>query len=85
MGRLTDALKPAGILYASFKYGQGEREHHGRCFTDLDEQGLDLMMKEIGELDELVTWITSDRRPGRTDERWLNTLLRKTAEAWPRD
>jgi hypothetical protein len=36
VGRLRAALKPSGILYASFKYGNGEREHHGRRFTDLD-------------------------------------------------
>ena len=83
--RLSDALKPAGILYASFKYGQGECEQHGRRFTDLDEQGLALLLDEASGLEELDTWITSDRRPGRADERWLNTLLRKTEEPWSKD
>ena len=40
MHRLTRALRPGGILYVSFKYGRGEREHGGRWFTDLDDAGL---------------------------------------------
>ena len=80
LGRLTNALKPAGTLYASFKYGHGEREHHGRRFTDLDEQSLALLLHEAGGLEELDTWITADRRPGRGDERWFNTLLQRSAE-----
>jgi hypothetical protein len=39
--RLGRALKPERVLYASFKYGSGEREHGERRFTDLDEAGLD--------------------------------------------
>ncbi len=83
--RLEDALKPAGVLYTSFKYGQGEREYHRRRFTDLDEQGLGLLLNEVPDLEELETWVTSDRRPDRGDERWLNTLLRKTGEPCPND
>jgi SAM-dependent methyltransferase len=78
MQRLRNALKPRGILYASFKYGKGEREHRGRRFTDLDEPGLAALLKQVPGLEEGETWITSDLRPGRESERWLNTLLRRT-------
>jgi len=78
MQRLRNALKPRGILYASFKYGKGEREHRGRRFTDLDEPGLAALLKHVTSLEEVETWITSDLRPGRESERWLNTLLRRT-------
>ncbi|WP_328987882.1 class I SAM-dependent methyltransferase [Thiorhodovibrio winogradskyi] len=40
LARLSRALKKDGVLYASFKYGRGEREHNGRRFTDLNESGL---------------------------------------------
>jgi SAM-dependent methyltransferase len=43
--RLALALKPGGVLYASFKHGRGEREHEGRRFTDLDETGLDALLR----------------------------------------
>ena len=78
MQRLRNALKPRGILYASFKYGKGEREHRGRRFTDLDEPGLAALLEQARGLEERETWITNDLRPGRESERWLNTLLRRT-------
>jgi SAM-dependent methyltransferase len=81
--RLTRALRPGGVLYASFKYGSGEREHHGRRFTDLDEAGLATLLTQVQGLTELETWTTGDRRPGRESERWLNALLTTTADAWP--
>ncbi len=76
--RLRKALQPGGILYASFKYGSGEREHHGRRFTDLDEPGLVALLELVPGLEPVETWTTGDRRPGRESERWLNTLLRRT-------
>ncbi len=33
--KLNEALKPQGILYASFKYGEFEGERNGRYFHDL--------------------------------------------------
>ncbi len=77
--RLARALRPGGILYASFKYGRGEREHHGRRFTDLDEAGLATLLDQVEGLTEMETWTTGDQRPGRESERWLNTLLVATA------
>ena len=80
--RLCEALKPTGILYASFKYGSGEREHHSRRFTDLDEPGLEALLQQVPGLEEVETWTTADLRPGREAERWLNTLLRRTEGTW---
>jgi hypothetical protein len=77
VGRLRAALKPGGILYASFKYGSGEREHNGRRFTDLDEPGLAGLLEQVPGLEPVETWTTGDLRPGRESERWLNTLLRR--------
>jgi SAM-dependent methyltransferase len=82
MQRLCKALKPSGILYASFKYGSGERDHHGRRFTDLDEPGLTTLLRQVPGLETVQTWTTNDLRPGREDERWLNTLMRRTEAAW---
>ena len=81
--RLARALRPGGVLYASFKYGSGEREHHGRRFTDLDEAGLATLVNQIEGLSTLETWTTGDRRPGRESECWLNALLIATAPPCP--
>ncbi len=73
--RLAHALKPEGVIYCSFKYGQGEYEKEGRRFTDMDEAGLRAL---VGENESLVIkelWATADRRPGREHERWLNAIL----------
>ena len=78
MQRLCRALKPDGVLYASFKYGSAEHEHHGRRFTDLDEPSLAELVRQVPGLAEVETWTTGDLRPGREAERWLNTLLRRT-------
>lgn len=81
MQRLARALKPSGILYASFKYGQGDQVRNGRHFTDLDEAGLADLLKQVGSFVEIETWVTCDRRPGRESERWLNSVLRLADEA----
>lgn len=35
---LIQAIKPRGIMYASFKYGVGERNKDDRHFTDMSEE-----------------------------------------------
>lgn len=74
--RLATALKPGGVLFTSFKHGQGQRDHGGRCFTDLDEAGLAVLLQAVPCFTVLETWITLDRRPERPDDRWINTLLK---------
>lgn len=76
MQRLADALKPRGVWYVSFKYGDGEREVDGRRFTDMDEVGLRMLLGTIREIEVAEMWVTKDKRPGR-DENWMNGVLRK--------
>jgi SAM-dependent methyltransferase len=73
--RLGHALKPDGVLYASFKYGSREREFGGRRFTDLDERGLAGLVEAVPALEVVETWVTGDRREGREGERWLNAVV----------
>lgn len=77
MTRLARALKPDGVLYLSFKYGSGEREKHGRVFTDMDEAGLNELIVDLQNITLLNSWMTGDKRPDRQDEQWLNALLLK--------
>ncbi len=73
---LQHALKPNGILYVSFKYGESEREHNGREFTDLTEAALTELITDHTALNILKQWKSVDQRPGREDEIWLNALLK---------
>ena len=75
--RLAVALVSGGILYASFKYGHGEREDQGCHFTDMNEAGLSGLLDRVDNLQPLDIWITADQRPGRENEQWLNALLRR--------
>jgi len=77
--RLAQALKAGGVLYASFKYGQGEREDNGRVFTDMCEGEIAGMLRENGvdELRVMQEWMSEDRRRERSD-RWVNVLIGKT-------
>jgi len=77
--RLAQALKAGGVLYASFKYGQGEREDNGRAFTDMREGKIAEVLKgiEVDELRVIQEWMSEDRRRERSD-RWVNVLVGKT-------
>ena len=71
------ALKPGGVMYASFKYGEGEAVRDGRLFNDYDEGGLRDLLRSRPELKILKLWRTTDLRPNCNDVTWLNVLLRK--------
>ncbi|HID8742852.1 TPA: class I SAM-dependent methyltransferase [Enterobacter mori] len=76
MQKLADALKPGGVWYVSFKYGNGERVQGERRFTDLDEEGLRMGISNITDVAITSLWITKDYRQERS-ERWLNGILHK--------
>ncbi|MCJ0928909.1 MULTISPECIES: class I SAM-dependent methyltransferase [Acinetobacter] len=76
MGHIFKALKPNGMCYMSFKYGNTDREKGGRSFTDLNEQQAHELIKQIDQALLLQQWITIDKRPDRT-EKWLNILIKK--------
>ena len=75
--KTSDALKPDGVLYTSFKYGVFEGIRGGRYFTDLTENSLKTLMAKVPSLQIVDTWITNDVRPGREEERWINILARR--------
>lgn len=77
MKKMTLAVKANGIIYTSFKYGTFSGERNGRYFTDMTEETFGALLQKIPELEIEEKWITSDVRPGRGEEKWLNLILRK--------
>ncbi len=77
LGKMAKALTPRGIIYTSFKYGNFAGERNGRYFTDMTEDSFAALMQDITLLEIEEQWITSDIRPGRGEEKWLNIILRK--------
>ena len=77
MKKMTLAVKSNGIIYTSFKYGTFSGERNGRFFTDMTEDTFNELLQKIPGLNIEEQWITSDVRPGRGEEKWLNLILRK--------
>lgn len=80
MKRVTRALRPGGVLYVSFKLGDGERFVNGRHFTDFTLTSFRswLTMSGFATLEEL--WETRDVREGRSHEGWVNAILTKSID-----
>ena len=81
LSKFTDALKDDGILYTSFKYGEKEQIRNGRFFADYTEERFNQLLAAIPQLELIQYWKTSDLRPGRSDEKWLNILLKRISSA----
>ena len=77
MQKMTTALKKSGIIYTSFKYGTFSGERNGRFFTDMTETTFADLLQRVDDLEVEEQWVTSDVRPGRSEEKWLNLILRK--------
>ena len=71
--RFWQALKPGGILYASYQYGSTYRFHDNRDFYDMNETTIVPYLEGLFEIIELRK--TSDARS--MDRVWLNLVARK--------
>ncbi len=72
IGRLASALAVNGVFYLSFKLGDHDGMRNGRWFTDLDEASFRCVVEKVPALDVERLDVTSDVRPGRSGEKWLN-------------
>lgn len=70
---LTTLLRNGGVLYMSFKLGDGEGRREGRFFRDLNEDLLAALVNETPSLELRERWRSSDGRPDR-DGLWLNAI-----------
>lgn len=78
MERMTKALKANGIIYMSFKYGEGERvDERGRFFNDYTEAGMSEMLAAYPNL-RLIEMFTESKPLRGVFQTWLNVVVRKT-------
>ena len=77
MLKMIASLKSDGIIYTSFKYGNYEGLRNGRYFTDMDNAKFDDFISQYPNITVEELWVTGDVRPGRSNEQWLNVILRK--------
>ncbi len=77
MVKLTDALKPNGVMFVSFKLRNGEWEQNGRFFNGYDQHSFGALVQQHDALSVVSVWVSEDVRPERSREKWLNALLRR--------
>ena len=77
VANLTTSLKPNGCFYMSFKLGDYQGERNSRYFTYLTEDSLQNLLKDISTLKADPFKITTDVRPGREQEKWLNAFYQR--------
>ncbi len=75
--KMMNAIKDTGVIYTSFKYGDFEGEKNGRYFSNFTLESFQEYVKDIPTLQIEEYWLSSDVRPGREEEKWLNLILRK--------
>lgn len=78
--RLIRALKVGGVLYASFKYGDGETIERERFFNNYTEESFGQLLNKHPSLHVLKVWKTEDVREDRRGKYWLNILVRKQSQ-----
>ena len=76
LGKIHKALKDKGILYVSFKYGEGTKQRGDRIFSDFTEGSVKRLLNAAG-FEVIECGVTSDIRPGRGDEKWVNVIARR--------
>ena len=76
MNKVAEALKPNGVLYASFKYGSGEGIKGERFFNYYKEDFIDSVIPDAGFICKEF-WVSNDVRPDRQEEKWLNLIAIK--------
>ena len=76
--KMLRAVKRGGYIYTSFKHGEFEGFRNNRYFTDFTTDSFKEFIKDVTELSIVDEWISSDARPSRGDEKWLNVILKKS-------
>ena len=76
MSKLKEALKPSGIVYLSFKYGDYEGVRDGRYFTDMTSERFSAILNNIQGFVMVEEWFSEDVRPEK-NTKWYNVIIYK--------
>ena len=75
--KFTGFLKPGGIFFMSFKYGEKDYVKDGRYFNCHTSETITGLLNSLNEIVIIEKFITSDVREGRSDEKWVNVIVRR--------
>lgn len=73
VGKLNSLLRVNGVLYASFKYGEGRKVRGKRVFSDFTEKSIVPLFQAAG-FAIVSNVVGADSRPERADEKWINII-----------
>ena len=71
--KMKEALKSGGVMYASFKYGDGIKMRGERRFSDFNERSIVPLFENAG-FSIIYNEVGNDNRPGRENEMWVNVI-----------
>lgn len=75
--RLWAWVATGGVVYASYKLGEGERvDEWGRPFTDATDLRLRSWLMPLPGVTQVRTWVSADQRRGQS-QAWLNALVQR--------
>jgi SAM-dependent methyltransferase len=77
MPKLARALRPGGVLYVSFKYGDQDGYLGKRYYTNMTEERFAALVAPVDELEVTQVGTFGNEHPDQPDFRWLWALLRK--------
>ena len=73
---LLKTLTDDGVMYLSFKYGEGERVDEERFFCDMNEVRWKAIVANIPQVIEYDIWLSSDKRADCKNE-WFNVMIKR--------
>ncbi len=73
---LLKTLTDDGVMYLSFKHGEGERVDEERFFCDMDELRWKTIVANIPQVIEYDIWLSSDKRVDCKDA-WFNVMIKR--------
>lgn len=79
MNRVVRALKPDGILYMSFRFGDFCGFDNGRYYYDHTIASLAKVLQKSEDVETLEIWKSQDVRTG-SDRRWVNVIVKRIME-----
>ena len=76
---LLKTLTDDGVMYLSFKYGEGERVDEERFFCDMDELRWKTIVATIPQVIEYDIWLSADKRADSKNA-WFNVMIKQKGD-----
>lgn len=77
--KLCSALKPGGVLFMSFKYGESAYIKDDRYFNDHTEKSIREVIDLVPQFEEIKSWKSADTRNSSADF-WLSSVVRRRVD-----